>query len=258
MRALLARHGLGVLTHLASRGTRARPTSAGGHVGRSGVAGLRAGRAPRLQTSRKRVGLPLQTSRKRRTARNHAKPDETTHAGPANLRGASSPFASLRRQLATSGRTFQVGFLMRFSRLLRSFCGPKSRAVETRGSYVGHGSLAVLRRAAAACRPSPSRTSLIGPLGHANQRAQHMAMHRPAATPTQGAREQPARILRLGHCVCIGRRRRDLLQFGDLHGRRAVERDLAKSRHDPFRARREVLVKRRDGGLAITGQDLLE
>ncbi len=66
------------------------------------VASLRVGRAPRLQTSCKRVGLRCKHPANPRPP----KPRETgrnDHADPANLRGVWSPFASLRRQLATSG-----------------------------------------------------------------------------------------------------------------------------------------------------------
>jgi hypothetical protein len=86
------------------RGTRARSTADCDHV-----ASLRVGRARRLQTSCKRVGLPVQTSCKPSIA-------ETTRNRTKRLRrsrepsGVSPPFASLRRQLATSGRQDPVGF----------------------------------------------------------------------------------------------------------------------------------------------------
>jgi hypothetical protein len=51
-----------------------------------------------LQTSCKRVGLPLQTSCKPPTAETTRKPDETTHADPANLQA----FASVRQPSQTT------------------------------------------------------------------------------------------------------------------------------------------------------------
>jgi hypothetical protein len=45
------------------------------------------------------------------------------------LRGFSPIFAAVRGSVWKSGRTVQIGLFMRFSRLLRSLCGPKSRAV---------------------------------------------------------------------------------------------------------------------------------
>jgi hypothetical protein len=45
------------------------------------------------------------------------------------FRPRSRDFALLHGQLAISGRTVQIGLVMRFLRLSRSLCGPKSRAV---------------------------------------------------------------------------------------------------------------------------------
>jgi hypothetical protein len=56
--------------------------------------------------------------------RNPAKPSETTHANPANLRRLSPAFADIRDSVWKSGRTVRVGFSERFSALLRSICGP--------------------------------------------------------------------------------------------------------------------------------------
>jgi hypothetical protein len=51
-----------------------------------------------------------------------------------SFRLLSRYFARLRRQLAISGRTVQIGLFMRFLRLLRSLCGPKSRGVPAPGA----------------------------------------------------------------------------------------------------------------------------
>lgn len=47
----------------------------------------------------------------------------------AAFSGVSPILAGLRGPLTNRGRTVQIGFAMRFSRLLRSLCGPKSKVV---------------------------------------------------------------------------------------------------------------------------------
>jgi hypothetical protein len=99
-------------------------------VRRSGVAGLRVGRAPRLQTSCKRVGLPVQTSCKPPTA-------ETTRNrtnDPRRSREPSGRFASVRQPLQITSYIGAIGSKSRTSQCLRAFFHADSPRIPLLGS----------------------------------------------------------------------------------------------------------------------------